>query len=365
MAGPRPILRRARARRAFTLVELLVVIAIIGILIALLLPAVFAAVETARRAQCLNNVKQVTLAMTQYEQVHKQLPINWGVAPSGNVAADGGLSASPTSDSYPGTIGHSWLTMILPQIDRGPLFQKVKFGAPAGYKYPPGDGSQFDNPSVAMTTINTYLCPSDTATSRMSRQMFGTGNFGVTNFKSVAGANWFVSVNPYGQPDTGTPVVWKLGRNANKPDGLDHGNGIVCRGASAAPAGGAVITTTADIRDGLSKTFAVGEALPSDCPWSAWYWFDGATATCGIKLNYKNPNDFPSRPSGGYSAWQADWQYNYTFRSRHTGGGNFSMCDGSGHFVADTIDVAVYQALATIDGGETTINGQAVALPPD
>src|SRR4051812_26525376 len=103
--------RATQQRTGFTLVELLVVIAIIGVLVALLLPAVQTAREAARRAQCQNNVKQLVLAITNYENAHARIPDNY--AP--NVA-----------DST----GHSWMTRILPQIEENALYDQLEFNKP-------------------------------------------------------------------------------------------------------------------------------------------------------------------------------------------------------------------------------------------
>jgi prepilin-type processing-associated H-X9-DG protein len=80
------------------------------------------------------------------------------------------------------------------------------------------------------------------------------------------------------------------------------------------------------------------------CNYNAWYWFNGTTATCGLPLNYKNPDAIPPNPN--------DWTYTYGFHSLHPVGANFCMCDGGVKFVSDQIDSAVYQAQATIDAGE-------------
>ncbi len=101
-------------RRAFTIVELLVVIAIIGILVALLMPAVQMARESARRAQCVNNLKQLGLAMQGYESQNGNYPINWGMPLNSSGAASTGLLLG---DNALYTKGHSWLTGLLPYIE--------------------------------------------------------------------------------------------------------------------------------------------------------------------------------------------------------------------------------------------------------
>src|SRR4051794_4965595 len=127
-----------RPMRGFTLIELLVVIAIISLLIALLLPAVQAAREAARRAQCVNNLKQVGLALANYEQAQKVLPPGY----VSNFDAQG-------NDTGP---GWGWASMILPQLEQPAVFNAINFGL--GVESPA-------NLSARLSTINAFLCPSD------------------------------------------------------------------------------------------------------------------------------------------------------------------------------------------------------------
>ncbi|GAF85289.1 unnamed protein product, partial [marine sediment metagenome] len=194
---------RNRGYRAFTLVELLVVIAIIGVLIALLLPAVQAAREAARRASCQNKIKQLGLAMASYHTLRKSLfPKNWG---------DGG-----NGPQY----GHSWISLILPHIEEVSLYNSIQFDQPVS-----------DNIDVAKTPLGFLVCPSDAHDGTMPNQyMCGSnvGEWAVTNYKAVAGANWGSlsgSDHSYKQSDDGYG-----GRNFNSNNGLDFGDGLICRG---------------------------------------------------------------------------------------------------------------------------------------
>jgi prepilin-type N-terminal cleavage/methylation domain-containing protein/prepilin-type processing-associated H-X9-DG protein len=348
-AGPTA---RYESRSGFTLVELLVVIAIIGILVGLLIPAVQAALESGRRAACINNMKQIGLATTQYETSQRQYPMNWGVVTTVGTPINGNGTSS---------VGVSWLTLILPYMDSKSLYDQIAVGQNMSF-VGTVNGIQYNNLAASQTMVKVFNCPSDPQTAPVASSAFGGTAYGPTNYKACAGMNW--------SPPTGTAVTWTKGRNsvqsvgvATAADGVDHGNGIICRGGgtlvgtvpiNGAPptlmAGGTqapLITQNVDIRDGASKTFLAGETVPAWCPWSFWMWFDGSTATCGMPMNYFR---YLSPPDPLANA--TNWKYSYSFMSKHKGGCNFAMCDGSAKFQAEAIDVPTYEALATIDGGE-------------
>ena len=316
----------------FTLVELLVVIAIIGTLIGLLLPAVMAAMEAGRRTQCLNNMKQIALAMKAYETGQKQYPTNWGKV---NTVGTPSMSPGPTQP------GASWIMPLLPSMDEGPLYSQLKVGQPLSYV---DAANSYNNIAVASTVVKTLVCPSDNLRGPVINSMLGSGSWGPTNYKACSGANWPVSVAPDGTP-SGTAITSVHGRNVGSSDGVDHGNGIMCRGGGTSPTGAPTLTASMDIRDGESKTYMIGEAVPEYCGWTVWAWFEGTTATCGIPLNYKMPGAI-------LGSYPTTWQYNMGFASRHKSGANFAMCDGSANYENNEIDPAVYQARATIDGNE-------------
>ena len=323
---------RSRKRLAFTLVELLVVIAIIGILVGLLLPAVQAAREAARRMQCSNNVKQISLSFHNYESTFKIFPINMAWRGRPGLGA-GGPAISDT--------GKSWCQMILPYIEQTNLYNNIDFTVglrPTGGIPGPAANIQ-KNRVVAATAIPAFLCPSDGEAPNgllNNRSDTSSGNdiWAVTNYKACAGSNWQWGV--FSWVNSGATGVG--GRNAGSSNGLNNGNGLL----SSNQENLMPITRMGDVTDGTSNTFAIGEALAGWSSWNWWYNPNAATATTAIPLNrvIKVPKNI------------GNWPNNYGFASRHTGGGNFGLCDGSVRFVSESVDVATYRALATISSGE-------------
>ena len=323
---------RSRKRLAFTLVELLVVIAIIGILVGLLLPAVQAAREAARRMQCSNNVKQISLSFHNYESTFKIFPINMAWRGRPGLGA-GGPAISDT--------GKSWCQMILPYIEQTNLYNNIDFTVglrPTGGIPGPAANIQ-KNRVVAATAIPAFLCPSDGEAPNgllNNRSDTSSGNdiWAVTNYKACAGSNWDWGVFRW----VNSGVTGVGGRNAGSNNGLNNGNGLLASNQENLMP----ITRMGDVTDGTSNTFAIGEALAGWSSWNWWYNPNAATATTAIPLNrvIKVPKSI------------GDWPNNYGFASRHTGGGNFGLCDGSVRFLSESVDVATYRALATISSGE-------------
>jgi prepilin-type N-terminal cleavage/methylation domain-containing protein/prepilin-type processing-associated H-X9-DG protein len=322
-----------RSRPAFTLVELLVVIAIIGILVGLLLPAVQAAREAARRMQCSNNVKQLGLAFHNYHDTLKCLPINFAkrnIPPFGNTGPDIANS------------GRSWMQMILPYIEQTNLYNNIDFTVGLQPKSSAPTTPVGKNRLVAQTVVVTFLCPSDDSNeggklpsrSDLNETSAPADVWAVTSYKACAGSNWNSGLFAW----TNTGATGVGGKNAGQSDGLNRGNGVICSNQTNVNPP----TRLRDITDGTSNTFVVGEAMPGWSQWNWWYNPNACTATCAIPLNrvLKVPKSI------------GDWPNNYSFASRHTGGGQFAMGDGSVRFVSDNIDTVTYRAHATISSEE-------------
>jgi prepilin-type N-terminal cleavage/methylation domain-containing protein len=332
--------------RGFTLVELLVVIAIIGILVALLLPAIQAAREAGRRISCGNNIKQLVLGMHDYHDVHNSLPISFANNVKGNPYGE---------DSE----AKSWMVGVLPFIEHKPLYDRILWRDNAtvtpplltdvgpGRNDPDLPGGVFPHPSypnsfVADTVIKAFLCPSDGDNGR--GRLPGRANASdtiraVNNYKACAGANW-------GWAQGQATEDWQPAPYPGSWNGLDEGNGIVCRNDGDRPQN---YHDFAFITDGTSNTFAVGEAVPAWCTHTWWWHFNGTTASCGWPLNYRRPDVLNGTWTMEQYAW--NWPENYTFHSRHPTGGQFGMNDGAVRFVVDSIDFTTYKRLATAAGG--------------
>jgi prepilin-type N-terminal cleavage/methylation domain-containing protein/prepilin-type processing-associated H-X9-DG protein len=320
-----PASRKSKA--GFTLVELLAVMAIIAILMSLLLPAVNAVRERARSIACSNNISQLVLAMLNYESTHKVLPINWGI----------------NTERGENAHGHTWLTLILPQLENDVIYRRIRLGEKFGYKESGANvNSGRWNRYMATLAIPAFRCPSDNHRGYLDNQQLSfRDDVGVTNYKACAGSNWSTEVLPGAAQKN---VKFAKGRNANNTDGRDTGNGIICRGGFRDMKSPVIYTTAiSDIKDGSGNTIAVGETAPLWDGYASWYGYDNATCTCGLPLNYNQNNRRPS--DDRFKSTRLD-----CFLSRHSGGANFGFCDRSVRWIANGIDYQTYRALGTIDG---------------
>ena len=318
---------RFRYRRGFTLIELLVVIAIIAILIAMLVPAVQKVRESANRTTCNNHLKQLALACHTYHDVNKTLPRNGSIF---NLTTSHGAGTGCCGPDYP---HWSWLARILPYIERADTYNQA--GVPTGKM----NASALTLAAIA-TPIGILQCPSDEPTRPRTDVADLSGIMvGLTHYKGVSGSNWGRDFWP-SESDFSTPYRNK-GANGSY-NGLENGDGIFYR---ADVRNGK--RSLKSIADGTSNTFMIGEDVPSLILWNGWSYANGANATCGIP-----PNTGVVIPSLG-PADAGNWPERYSFRSKHPGGLQFAMADGSVHFIRQDIPLTTYRALATIRGEES------------
>lgn len=316
---PEPRFIRPIHLRGFTLIELLVVIAIIAVLIALLLPAVQQAREAARRTQCRNHLKQLALAVHNYESACNVLPIN----------RYGDYSyTSIWSGPYEDSDSWSWLATILPYIDQGPLWNALNIP----------NVRLKDSPQLS-ASISIFDCPSDTLYGNSAHQE--TSNYlrtnplvGMTNYKGVQGANfcWGDWANP--------------GTNGNSCEPWQQGDGTFF------PLNWVTPLRWSRFVDGTSNTMMIGEQVydpkdPGNLQYGLGFAWAHSVESCAIAampINARRPDGTP------YAS--GDWQGKTGFRSRHVGGAQFALADGSTRFLSENMALGVYRGLATIAGLE-------------
>jgi prepilin-type N-terminal cleavage/methylation domain-containing protein len=293
-------------RPAVTLIELLVVLAIVGLLAAILLPAVQAAREAARRITCQNNLKQLGQAIHQHHDAHGTLPIS--VSPFLE-----GPSPAPKRD------GRGWIVAILPYLEQQALHDR--FASVFNTDFYSGEGLKHPAVLAAMQTRLAVLdCPSDGHSQPFSDgqwQWEGT-DVALTNYKGVIGDNRMGG-------------DWSM-HSGTEPDCIYTGecNGLFYRLTYQQP------LALSDIRDGTSNTLMVGEDTPAHNAASVAFYANGDHVSCHAPLNF-----FPDPPR----PW--DWWDVMSFRSRHPGGASFCLADASVRFVSETIDHSLYRALST------------------
>ncbi len=317
--------RSANPRRAFTLVELLVVIAIIGILIALLLPAVQAAREAARRSQCSNNVKQLALALHNYHDSYKTFP---GSAycpfnPGGNTIQH----------------CHNWVESILPYVEQGSAYDQIEFRI----------GNHQGNNTVVLGSItaSVFQCPSDPDRGMYPNsrdQNYTPYNASVTapvTGGASLGANYVGCIGP---SHVNSCVIPAMTPNINckgtrYPRYEDEAPGMFTGGRKA--------YDFSKCSDGTSNTFLLGETLPIYDSLQMLFGSHAHMGSCNIPPNYHKistcPKSRDSRPPGNC------YQQMSGFRSEHPGGLQMALTDGSVRFISETIDYPTWCYLGDRD----------------
>jgi prepilin-type processing-associated H-X9-DG protein len=330
-------------------VELLVVIAIIGVLVALLLPAVQAAREAARRASCSNNMKNVGLAVHNSHDRAKHLPISvdFGTHPISRWP-EGGTVEDPFRTNKK-LSGKGWICDILPDMEQGTLYDNLSIGFNGSYD-PDREGMNKQDPTLRaalQVQLPILTCPSDaTAGPRdddaISEQLFRGGlAVGSTNYKGVAGDFSYLS-----EPGLYTGEPW--GRQP------DCHNGTNCTGLFWRYSYWRGGVKFKEITDGLSNTLMVGETVVELDATNAYFFSNSDWASTHMQFNYK-PLGLPPFTSPRDETKQRYWE-NRGFRSEHPGGAHFAFADASVRFLNEGIDHQLYRALATRDQGEV-LNG--------
>ncbi len=304
----------------FTLVELLVVIAIIGILIALLLPAVQAAREAARRMQCANNLRQIGIALAAYESAH-------GAFPPSRVGCDGINTWVCAGRDLAGRTGASAFVYILPQLEMTAL--QEKFGLERGgvwNRHPGQDTSWYGDTDKTFAVGQrpaVYVCPSDSAEPMVD--------------------------DHYGMPFPAATGSYALVAGTNGPSfGIDAYN-VKLRNTGLFVY--AVPRVAAEVRDGLSNTLAVGEVYDGHTLLGSNIWSYNLRHADTFRTT-ENPLNTPQGAGTQLLTGAAQYGVNSAFGSRHPGGGHFLFADGHVTFLSEGIDLDTYRALSTISGGE-------------
>ena len=351
VSGMLPSLFSHRESRGFTLVELLVVIAIIGVLVALLLPAVQAAREAARRSQCLNNLKQLGLACLIYEDANGTLPI-------GSYYSQ--VNAEPPGGNY--------VTEIMPMMELGTVIDSLD---PMAYYTDGGSVNTPNEQAIAELQLKELVCPSDEQADDpiatdvefsgrnplQAQRLWYVGSMGPTipDFVSTLG-----DVTPTGDGETGAVEQVAMGCNFGTRDNVNCApcrgrrsttpciddslcGGLICRHHTGVP--------YRKVEDGASKTFLVGETIPGHIIFNSVFSENFVVASTVTPLNLFESDNRDRRVPRTYPRTSG-------FKSYHPGGAQFTYGDGHAGFVQETIDYLAYNALGSRAGGE--VDGESL-----
>lgn len=314
---------RAPPRRGFTLIELLVVMAIIGILVALLLPAVQSAREAARRSQCKSNLKQVGLATHMFHDTFNHLP----PAAYGTKGVNEGTSSTDPNIF----INYTPFLAILPYLEQSNISQKYQKNlAPTDTSDPDGDG--ITNNSLTSAPLPVFSCPSMPVPALPPRPAWSSYGFSRGNYSHVSGSGnssvWTPDTGPIGS------MVFGKVRMADITDGLTN---TLLAGEMHYTLKNFLYTTGTNL----------GQLRGGNTCWSFGHPQGYVTASTNVPLNTETTVERTEDPD---NYWRLSGIFG--FRSIHEGGSQFALSDGSVRFVSDSISFDIYRALGSRAGGE-------------
>jgi prepilin-type N-terminal cleavage/methylation domain-containing protein/prepilin-type processing-associated H-X9-DG protein len=350
-----------------TLVELLAVIAIIGLLVAMLLPAVQSAREAARRMQCGANIKQVALALHAYHASHGALPRS---VCNQNLRHPSVFN--PTTNQFSKTawfLGRpdTWVAEVLPRLDLGTLYDAFDFGKTVG-NTTTSAGKPVSNAALARTVLPVFICPSDpwaAAPILRNRCNQGTG-------AAEGHGLWYAgSLGPHHMrgncPLCPTNTAWgssptpsRINPCCNGTPGSDNHVGLdgYTQGFFA---NSPVRISFDDVRDGLSNTVLLGETLPHESAHNGLYVPSFATVLLSTPINlFASPQEIvPDGQHDSLAGQAADHRVN-GIKSRHPGGAMVALADGSAAFLSEQISFPILWALGTRKLGSRDVAQPAI-----
>jgi len=359
-------------RAAFTLVELLVVIAIIAILIGLLLPAVNAARESARRSQCASNLKQMGEAHYNYADVYGRLApnyMNWE-------------EPGPYADPVMNWMRGSSHVRLLPFLELKPIYDKLDFRQPTSVGWLENQRDPDTGQLIRALVVPTFICPSDNHQGLSTHADRGMNNYATSlgaqaNSGDHVGCRIDSIVGP--SPYTGDVYGNYFGGGYfHHGGGWGDGNGISgvfqrdghytwTAVAGGLPGGTIWAARFKDVTDGTANTIMLGESRPfcQDHFYNGWFHANAVTTATATTapINYDTCIE---TTNWGDPKWGAgvppcnriqSWATSFGFKSLHTNGVNLLFCDGSVHFINENIDYDIYQRL-----GDRR-DGKAVSIP--